>query len=223
LCQGRPVGHLHKTRPIMVTYRLFFLLSFLLNTRVVAQSIPLTTITDAERQYAVGLLQQTKADLLKTVAGLSPAQVAWQADSTRWSISQCLEHIALAEMGIFQLQQGALKAPANPARRAEIRVTDQQVWQILTNRRGKAQSPEVIRPTGRFPSVEASLQTYSQQRDRTIAYLQTTSDDLHTHFWQHPATGTIDAYQTLLLLAAHNERHRLQIQEVKDAPGFPAH
>lgn len=177
-----------------------------------------TTITDAERQYAVGLLEQPNADLLKTVAGLPPTQLAYKTDSTRWAITQCIEPITLAEMGIFPLQQGAVKAPANPAKRAEIRVTDQQVVKILTNRSGKAQSPAIIRPTGRFPAVEAALQTHGQPRERAIAYLQTTTDDLRTHFWQHPATGTIDAYQTLLL-ASHHERHRLQ--EVKDANGFP--
>lgn len=207
----------------MATPKSFLLLIVTFSVSATWLPTPPPSITEAERQYAVTLLQQTKADLLATVAGLSPAQLAYKSDSTRWSISQCVEHITLAEIGIFQLQQGAMKAPADPAKRAEITVTDQQVVQILTNRRGKAQAPDIIRPTGRFPTLDAALQTYSQQRDKAITYLKTTTDDLRTHYWNHPATGTIDAYQTLLLMAAHNERHRLQIQEVKDAPGFPAH
>ncbi|MBC8155024.1 MAG: DinB family protein [Bacteroidetes bacterium] len=181
----------------------------------------LGSLTDAERGYAVDLLQKTRADLLKSVQGLSDAQLRYKSDSTRWSVAECVEHIALAETGIFQIEQGAMNAPADPAKRAEIRVTDEQVVKILTNRSGKATSPEVIRPTGRFPTVQAALQMFGQQRDRTIDYIKTTPDDLRTHYWKHPATGTVDAYQTILLLAAHGERHRLQIDELKASKGFP--
>jgi uncharacterized damage-inducible protein DinB len=177
-------------------------------------------LSEAERTAAVDLLQRTKADLLASVKGLSASQLAWKTDSTRWSIAQCIEHITLAEIGIFQLQQGAMKAPADPARRAEVKLTDQQVVQFLTNRSRKAEAPAVIRPTGRFPSPDAALQAFGQQRNKTIAYVQTTPDDLRTHYWQH-FIGLVDAYQTILLLAAHGERHRLQIEEVKASAGFP--
>lgn len=174
-----------------------------------------------ERAAAVALLTQTRADILQSVRDLSAAQLAYRTAPERWSIAECLEHIALAEAGIFQMQQGAMQAPVDPARRAEIKVTDAQVVQILTNRRGKAQSPEILKPTGRFPSSEAALQFFSAQRDKTLGYVRAVTDDLRVHYWQHPATGLIDAYQTLLLLAAHSERHRLQMEEVKASPGFP--
>ena len=173
-----------------------------------------------ERQYAVDLLQKTRTDFLASVQGLSATQMAWKADSSRWSIAQCIEHITLAEIGTFQIQQGSMKAPADAAKRAEVKLTDAQVVQFLTNRTGKAQAPDVIKPTGRFPSPDAALQAYGQQRDKTIAYIQTTPDDLRPHYWKH-FIGTVDAYQTILLLAAHNERHRLQIEEVKANAGFP--
>lgn len=179
------------------------------------------SLTDAERTAAVDLLQRTKTDLLKSIAGLTETQLAWKADSAHWSVNQCIEHIALAEMGIFQQQQGAMKAPADPARRVEVKLTDKQVVQFLTNRTRKAESPSVIKPTGRFSNSMAALQVFGQQRDKTIAYVQTTPDDLRNHYWQH-FIGTVDAYQTILLLAAHSERHRLQIDEVKASAGFPA-
>ncbi len=186
-----------------------------------AAQVPPGTLSPEERAAAVALLTQTRADIMQSVRGLSAAQLAYRTAPERWSIAECLEHIALAEAGIFQMQQGAMQAPADPARRAEIKVTDAQVVQILTNRRGKAQSPEILKPTGRFPSSEAALQFFSAQRDKTLAYVRAVPDDLRVHYWQHPATGPIDAYQTLLLLAAHSERHRLQIEEVKASAGFP--
>jgi hypothetical protein len=178
------------------------------------------SLTEGERQFAIDLLQRTRTDLLASVKSLSPAQLTWKADSTRWSIAQCIEHIALAEIGIFQQQQGSLKAPADPARRADVKLTDRQVVQFLTNRSGKAESPAIIRPTGRFPGPAAALRAYGQQRDKTIDYVRTTPDELRVHYWQH-FIGLVDAYQTILLLAAHSERHRLQIEEVKASAGFP--
>ncbi len=177
-------------------------------------------LSATERQYAVDLLEKTKADFLASVTGLSATQLNWKADSSRWSIGQCIEHITLAEIGIFRIQQGSMTALADAAKRAEVKLTDAQVVQFLTNRTGKAQAPDVIKPTGRFPSPDAALQAYGQQRDKIITYIKTTPDDLRLHYWKH-FIGTVDAYQTILLLAAHNERHRLQIEEVKASAGFP--
>jgi hypothetical protein len=39
----------------------------------------------------------------------------------------------------------------------------------------------------------------------------------------HPAMKELDAYQWILFLAAHSERHLKQLQEVKESPGYPAH
>ena len=44
---------------------------------------------------------------------------------------------------------------------------------------------------------------------------------MRSHFRDHPALKTIDAYQMMLLLSAHSERHTLQINEVKADPSYP--
>jgi len=45
--------------------------------------------------------------------------------------------------------------------------------------------------------------------------MQTTQDDLRAHFMEHPLLKTMDAYQIMLLLSAHSERHTAQIAEVR--------
>ena len=57
-------------------------------------------------------------------------------------------------------------------------------------------------------------------REKTIAYAQSTQDDLRTHVGEGPM-GPMDAYQWLLLLAAHSARHTAQILEVEANPGYP--
>ena len=62
---------------------------------------------------------------------------------------------------------------------------------------------------------------FKKQRLKTIEYIKTTNDDLRNHFWKHRLTGTIDLYQTILLMSAHLERHLAQIEQIKKTAAFP--
>lgn len=178
-------------------------------------------ITDAERKFALSEFQRTKQKLLDDVKGLSARQLSFKADTSRWSIAQCIEHIALAENLIWQWEQGVISQPAAPEKAAEVKVTDEQLIKGMTDRSHTFKAPEVLQPVGKFPSSDAAIKAFVNRRDSTINYISTTQDDLKNHFAQHPAVGTINAYQLLLFLSGHSERHTLQIEEVKANPGFP--
>jgi len=66
---------------------------------------------------------------------------------------------------------------------------------------------------GRWPDHAELIAHFKQSRDRNIAYIQTTGDDMRSHFRVHPFMKTIDAYQMMLLLSAHCERHTLQYRD----------
>lgn len=134
---------------------------------------------------------------------------------------ECAEHIALAEQSLFSIIKIQLQIPFDPLKKKEIKITDKKIITRLTFRLFKAKSPEKIRPTGKFTDLETARNAFILQRDSTIAYANNTQDSLHEHFWQHPATGTIDLYQTIILLSAHCKRHILQIEEVKNRQHFP--
>jgi uncharacterized damage-inducible protein DinB len=193
----------------------------LMLTAIIAIAQTNSALSEKERKFASDYLATTREEFLNSVTGLSEAQLRFKADSSKWSIMECAEHIALAEQGIFSIIQGQLKQSAQPEKRTEIKVAEQDIINRLTNRKFKAQSPEVIKPSGRFPTIESIKSVYEKQRANCISYLSTTQDDLHNHFWQHPATGTIDLYQSIILLAAHSKRHTLQIEEVKSSSNFP--
>lgn len=184
-------------------------------------NFPSSVITQAQRDYAVSELQRTKNLLEKEFSALTDEQLKFRPAPDKWSIAEIVEHIALAENGIIQVTQSALKGPADSLKRSQITVTDLDIKNRLTNRATKVQSPEIIKPTGKFPSAAVAYQAFASRRVATIEYIATTDDDLLHHFWQHPATGIIDLYQTILLIAAHSERHILQIMEVKADKSFP--
>ena len=51
--------------------------------------------------------------------------------------------------------------------------------------------------------------------------MRTTPDDLRDHFVEHPVFKTVDAYQIILMMSAHTQRHTAQLNEVKQAAGYP--
>ena len=114
-----------------------------------------SSLSKEERKYAAGLLKETKKYFLKNIKGLSDAQLDFKAAPEKWSIRQCMEHITLAESFLDQLLQGTLNAPANPEKRAEIKIKDEDIVTFLTDRSKKAQAPEPIQPKGNFKSTEA--------------------------------------------------------------------
>jgi hypothetical protein len=79
----------------------------------------------------------------------------------------------------------------------------------------------MLRPTGRFATETELIKAFEDNRSATMDYLRTTNDDLRDHFFDHPAFGTLDGYQWLLLISAHSARHTAQIEEVKADPNFP--
>lgn len=180
-----------------------------------------SSLSKEERKYAAGLLKETKKYFLKNIKGLSDAQLNFKAAPEKWSIRQCMEHITLAESFLDQLLQGTLNAPANPEKRSEIKIKDEDIVTMLTDRSKKAQAPEPIQPKGNFKSTEEMIQQFNTARDKHIEYMKTTQDDMCNHCTPHPAFGMLDSYQWMLLLAAHSKRHTLQIEEVKASPGFP--
>jgi hypothetical protein len=52
-----------------------------------------------------------------------------------------------------------------------------------------------------------------------LRYVRTTNDDLRAHYVDRQGS---DAYQWLLLISTHEQRHILQIRELKVHPNFPA-
>jgi hypothetical protein len=180
------------------------------------------SISKKERKHALGMLKTTKEDAVSAAKGLSEAQLNFKAAPEKWSVKECIYHIAGSEKTLWSMFEGAMKGPANPEKRSEIKVNDEQLVKMIQDRSFKAQAPEPIQPrnTG-YASFEEALEEFKKTRGDHIRYLRTSTEDLRNHVMQMPF-GYIDGYQFLLFMAAHSNRHTQQINEVKAASGFPA-
>ncbi len=178
------------------------------------------TLTDAERKFAMDHMEATKKHLLEATKGLSAAQLNFKATPESWSVAECTEHIALSESLIYGMFEGILKQTPDASKRSDVKVTDDKLIAMITDRTTKVKTQEPFKPTGKFGSQEATLQEFITKRDAHIDYVKKTKDDLRDRYQQFPF-GTIDSYQVLLFMSAHTERHIKQIEEVKSNPGFP--
>jgi hypothetical protein len=177
-------------------------------------------MTDAERAYLLDQLQQSKKEMLASIQGLTAAQWKFKPAPAVWSVAECAEHIVLAEDFIFTGSQMALKSPAAPRLEHADADHDHGLVAAVKDRSRKATAPEPITPAGKFDTPDAAMREFTTRRDKTIAYVKSTNDDLRAHAADGPA-GKMDAYQFLLLLAAHSSRHTAQILEVEANANYP--
>src|ERR1700719_4959804 len=63
------------------------------------------TLTEGERSFLVEQLEQTKKDMLASIAGLTAAQWKFKPAPGVWSVAECAEHIILAEGYLFGASQ----------------------------------------------------------------------------------------------------------------------
>jgi len=181
-----------------------------------------TTLTAAERENALNSLQATHDAFLKSIAGLSEKQWRFKPAPDRWSVAEVSEHIAVSESTIFGLvQKQIMMGAANPDKRPEVAGKDELILTKVPDRSHKAQAPEFLKPTNRWATRDELVRAFEDSRRATMDYVRTTNDDLRDHFGPHPALGTLDAYQWILLISTHSERHTKQIEEVKADPNFP--
>lgn len=178
-------------------------------------------LTDVEKEKAVAEMTQSHKLLISSIDGLSNAQLNYKSSPESWSIAECVEHITISENTIFGMMQGTLEKAANPSKREDVKMSDDQLLAIIKDRSNKVKTSEAFEPSGKFGSYEETLNAFIKKRKENIEYAKNTSDDLRNHYAQLPF-GTVDAFQVIIFMSGHTERHTNQILEIKANEGFPA-
>jgi len=172
-------------------------------------------MNEQERAALLGELEQGKADILRAVDGVTEEMAARSTSLQRWSILECVEHIATSEDYLFGqiLVAHPSDAPTASAKReSAIRARG-------LDRTQKVPAPEVVKPAGEFSSLREALKRFLAARERTIRYVETCQEDLRSQITTHPIVGPVNCYETLLMMAMHPMRHARQIEEVKSKIG----
>ena len=173
-------------------------------------------ITDLERQRLLAHLEMTSRWLLDEVSTLSQTQLDFRRAPNSWTIMEVFEHLVVVGPIYWEDLRRAVQAPST-GRPSSNRDADILWYGIDRTNRETAVVPE--RPTGKLRDLKAALERYRKEHDRLVQYVRMTQDDLRNRIVDRQGS---DAYQWALLISTHEQRHILQIREIKADPRFPA-
>jgi DinB superfamily len=178
-------------------------------------------LSKKERKTATKFLKDSEKNAVKLVSKLSDAQLKFKPSPDQWSVEECMMHIAASEKMLRGMVDNGVKAAANPEKRADIKMTDEQVMKMIEERTTKVKTFSPLEPpnTG-YKTAADAVASFQENRAKLIDYLKTTSDDLRNHVLTLQI-GSFDAYQMALFIGGHSNRHVNQMKEVMADPNFP--
>lgn len=166
-----------------------------------------------EKQELIDSLTAGRRTLIDAVDGVTE-DLAKRAEDGRWSILQCVEHLALAEDYLFGQILAATPndTPLVNQRRERI------IREHGSSRSRPMAAPEAATPQGHFATLAEALAAFSASRARTVAFVESYTMDLRAQLTTHPVvTGPVNCHEMLLMMAVHPFRHASQIQELRAA------
>lgn len=167
---------------------------------------------------------EAERDARKVVRGLTEEQGAWRADPDSWSVSECLDHLAVANRVYLQamlppseraLAQGRMRrGPALPGAVGRL-----VVWSFAPPVKPylRLRAPRKIRPRS-APALSDGAASFFASQEDIRAYLDRYAEiDLAgVHFPNPFVPGIRFSLATgLHILAAHERRHLAQAWRVK--------
>jgi len=167
--------------------------------------------------------EQAQGKFLAAVSNLSDAQENFRPADGQWTIAEIAEHVGIVNDGFLRLAHKLLKeaeAAGNPP------VADLNLGHTALDENGEQpppfRAPDRVHPQGgvriadSLAKMRAALDGLAEIRSRLEAVgLSETS-------FPHPLFGPLNAYQWMILLGEHEDRHRGQIERLKAAAGFPS-
>ena len=178
-------------------------------------------LSKKERKFAAEHMKNTKVELQDAIKGLSAAQLTYKTSADKWSVQECVYHIAISEKTLWTMLETSMNAGPTPEKKKDLKVTDEQVIKMTEDRTNKVKTFSALEPQNTpYKSLDEAINDFKTTRAAHIKYIKATSEDLRNHFVQM-RFGLLDCYQLTLLISAHTDRHVQQLNEVKTAAGFP--
>ena len=167
--------------------------------------------------------ERAQAQFIAAVSNLTEAQSNFRPDENQWTIAEIVEHVSIVNDGFLRLTHKLLKEAESAPRpsKADLNLGHTSLDENGQQHLGPFQAPDRVRPQG-GARIDDSL----AKMGVTLAGLMEIQSrleavDLSEQMFPHPFLGPINAYQWLVLLGEHEDRHRGQIDRLKATAGFP--
>jgi uncharacterized damage-inducible protein DinB len=136
---------------------------------------------------------------------------AEQPGREAWSAAELVAHLVVVERGVIGkadsvIRKTPLAIPFSQRMHLPIWLVEARVI------RRKSPLPQ---DESLLAEKETMLGTLRGARERTLAFLdETEKRDLSVYRWRHPFLGMLTTYDWMQMIAAHQNRHRKQMQEI---------
>jgi DinB superfamily len=201
------------TMPIMRTIAVLPFLVVAITLRLYA-----APMTGQDREHLLVHFEMTGQMLAEEVRGLSPAQLEYKSSPDRWSIRECVSHLAVAEPDYWRDLQKAVKGPADMKDKKSA-ATDADIMWYGIDRAVHTKTGGGHEKVDTYKNMGEALGKFQALHATMIAYIKTTDDDLRAHSFGEKEV--IDCWQWMLEISTHAERHIQQIREIKADTNFP--
>ena len=151
---------------------------------------------------------------ISTFVLMSDAQWRYRPAPGAWSVSEVVEHVAIANGNMLDRLTKRLTTPLS----APLGVADDEIPYLFY---GGDEPPNVATPTGTWMNIAEAAETFDDAASALISWADRTDLDLRTYGAAHPIFGVLDGLQWLLFAGAHTERHRRQLLGYQRRPDFP--
>lgn len=175
-------------------------------------------MTDQDREHLLVHFEMTGQMLAEEVRGLSPAQLEYKSSPDRWSIRECVSHLAVAEPDYWRDLQKAVKASPDMKDKKSV-ATDADIMWYGIDRMVHTKTGGGHEKVDTYKNMDEALGKFQALHATMIAYIKTTDDDLRAHSFGEKEV--IDCWQWMLEISTHAERHIQQIREIKADTNFP--
>ncbi len=194
-----------------------------------AADAPSPNLTSEEHAELIQMLDESRDRVMNLITGLSEEQWTFKQNPDRWSVAECTEHIVRSQRSLLDLAKLALSNDPDPEWYERTKMKGPMIRQVMPNLQpfgqGGATAPMEIRPTENWDRARAIQEFYLVQGD-VVAFVETLADNapLKEHTAEHPfpVFNWLNAYDWLIYVPLHTERHSRQIEEVQADENYPA-
>ena len=163
------------------------------------------------------------------VAGLSDSQLNWKPTAERWSIAQCLDHLAISSAGYNELyaeaiERGKRKWPiqGSVAYRPSL-IGGWLIKQLLPETTRKLPAPGIFKPPD-SSAIHGTLEKFLNQQSALLSFVSKARGlDYNKTRLRSPVTALIrySVADAFVINVVHAWRHLAQARRVREEPAFP--
>lgn len=166
-----------------------------------------------DRSEIVEILEKSKEDFQAAASGVPESLANIRPGENRWSVLECVEHVATVEETFLGRLIGAVPGEVPP----EDKTKEAALISRVVDRSTRRVAPETSQPKGRFTSLAQGMEQFQRVRGRSVQFASDNASRLYTLASSHPVLGPLNGVEALVLIAGHARRHAEQIREVRAA------